>query len=271
MVAAVHPYRSHDGGRWSCYLLLSLCVNGIIISHVTLNSVEVPVFEVPVLQVNLMTLAKPILVPKPEQPPEQLKTVTPPAAPVILKPVVTKKQAVEKIVLEVAVPMPREKPKLVLPIKKQVVVEALPVELEKLPETPAVQKVQKVAEIEEKPKPKTEIDKRPSKNEVAQSESSGATGQNESTVISEAKYRHQTSPVYPSRALDMGHQGTVTLHAEVLPSGRPGELKVFQSSGHRLLDRAALSAVKKWRFEPTNIDGKAIVSWVRVPVNFVIQ
>ncbi|MEX0583882.1 MAG: energy transducer TonB, partial [Sneathiella sp.] len=84
-------------------------------------------------------------------------------------------------------------------------------------------------------------------------------------------YRHQIPPSYPRRALDLGQQGTVTLHAEVLPSGDPRELKIAKSSGHRLLDMAALAAVKKWKFEPTNVNGSAVVSWVRVPVNFVIQ
>ncbi len=90
-------------------------------------------------------------------------------------------------------------------------------------------------------------------------------------MIYEAKYRKQTVPIYPSRALELGYQGNVTLHAEIMPSGIPGELKVVKSSGYSLLDKAALAAVKKWEFEPTNINGNAIVSWVRVPVNFVIQ
>lgn len=91
------------------------------------------------------------------------------------------------------------------------------------------------------------------------------------TVIYDASYRHKTPPLYPQRAIELGQQGNVMLHAKVMPSGLPEEIKIVESSGHRLLDKAALAAVRTWVFEPTNINGNAIVSWVRVPVNFVIQ
>lgn len=89
-------------------------------------------------------------------------------------------------------------------------------------------------------------------------------------IIKEAQYRYQIPPVYPARALDLGQQGTVTLHAEVMPDGRPRQLKVAHSSGYRLLDLAALSAVKRWEFEPVSINETIIASWVSVPVQFVI-
>ena len=103
------------------------------------------------------------------------------------------------------------------------------------------------------------------------SEMAASTTAELGNMILEAKYRKQTAPIYPSRALELGYQGNVTLHAKIMPSGMPGELKVVKSSGYSLLDKAALAAVKKWEFEPTHINGNAIVSWVRVPVNFVIQ
>ncbi len=78
--------------------------------------------------------------------------------------------------------------------------------------------------------------------------------------------RSQPAQFYPG-TFDLGQQGVVMLHAEVMPNGKPKTLKVFKSSGHRLLDKAALSAVKKWEFEtdPTQ------VTWVSVPVRFVIN
>lgn len=90
-------------------------------------------------------------------------------------------------------------------------------------------------------------------------------------VIQQARYRRRFPPVYPRRSLELGQQGMVTLHAEVLPNGFPDELKVAESSGYRLLDMAALAAVKKWEFEPTTVNGSAVISWVRVPVHFVIK
>lgn len=96
-------------------------------------------------------------------------------------------------------------------------------------------------------------------------------GVDRSTVLHEARYRRQSPPLYPKRALALGQEGTVMLHAEVMPNGHPGELKIVRSSGHRLLDIAALSAVKKWEFEPLRADGHAIASWVKVPVRFIIK
>lgn len=91
-------------------------------------------------------------------------------------------------------------------------------------------------------------------------------GQDASTVIHEAAYRRQIPPRYPSRAFELGQEGTVELHALIEPDGHPQELKIAHSSGYPLLDDAALTAVKRWEFE---VAGAA--QWVRVPVQFTIQ
>ncbi len=96
-------------------------------------------------------------------------------------------------------------------------------------------------------------------------------GNQVSSVIHEPNYRHQTPPIYPKRALDLGWQGIVTLHAKLSKDGLPKELKIAKSSGYKILDMAAFSAVKQWEFEPLNINGNIQESWVRVPVRFVIN
>lgn len=96
-------------------------------------------------------------------------------------------------------------------------------------------------------------------------------GDDDSTIIHEARYRHQTPPIYPSRAIELGMQGEVNLHVRVLENGYPQKLKIAKSSGYPLLDRAAMAAVRKWQFEPLTINGSMVQSWVNVPVNFVIN
>ncbi len=96
-------------------------------------------------------------------------------------------------------------------------------------------------------------------------------GSSVSTVIQKAHYRERTPPVYPRRAYELGQQGLVTLHALVATNGLAKALKIESSSGHRMLDRAALAAVKKWEFEPPTQNGQKIQSWVSVPVKFVIR
>ncbi len=54
-------------------------------------------------------------------------------------------------------------------------------------------------------------------------------------------------------------------------SGRVNALRVVTSSGHRILDQAALSAVRKWRFEPGTEDGEKKAMWVKIPINFDLK
>lgn len=76
------------------------------------------------------------------------------------------------------------------------------------------------------------------------------------------------APRYPFRALRRGESGTVRVRVEVGPDGRPSEVSVAQASGSRLLDRAAVDAVRRWRFQPARRDGEAVTGTVIVPISF---
>ncbi|MCG8491557.1 MAG: TonB family protein [Sneathiellales bacterium] len=97
------------------------------------------------------------------------------------------------------------------------------------------------------------------------------TGAGPSTIISEAQYKYRKPIVYPTQARRRGQQGQVKLHVLISENGRPMELKVAQSSGFSLLDKAALAAVKKWEFIPPVTNNKTQLSWVSVPVDFVLR
>ncbi|CAN7361636.1 energy transducer TonB [Pseudoxanthomonas sp. LjRoot168] len=75
-------------------------------------------------------------------------------------------------------------------------------------------------------------------------------------------------PKYPASMLRAGVGGTVVVLADVDANGNPVDVRVVERSGERELDRAALSAVKQWRFEPAMRNGKAIATSVKVPVDF---
>jgi len=76
------------------------------------------------------------------------------------------------------------------------------------------------------------------------------------------------APKYPARALRNGEQGTVMVAAEISENGIPSEIEVARSSGSRQLDRAAVDAVRHWRFRPAMADGKPTRGRVQVPITF---
>ncbi|MBD7986494.1 energy transducer TonB [Luteimonas sp. Sa2BVA3] len=76
------------------------------------------------------------------------------------------------------------------------------------------------------------------------------------------------SPRYPRSALRRGESGEVLLRIEVDPRGVPSQVDVAASSGSRDLDRAAVSAARRWRFRPAMRDGVPVSGVVNVPIAF---
>ena len=54
-------------------------------------------------------------------------------------------------------------------------------------------------------------------------------------------------------------------------TGRVGDVRLYRSSGHRILDRAAMRAVRDWLFESGFRGEKKMEMWVRVPVRFQLR
>lgn len=76
-------------------------------------------------------------------------------------------------------------------------------------------------------------------------------------------------PAYPGEALRAGITGIVELEILVGVDGRPVDVRVVRSSGHRMLDQAALRTVRtKWTFVPAMRDGQPVQALGRVPVEF---
>jgi len=86
----------------------------------------------------------------------------------------------------------------------------------------------------------------------------------------DAAYLRNPPPKYPRIMLRRGIEGTVLVRAQVLDDGRCHHVKLKESSGHQLLDEAALSAVKSWHFVPAQKGDMKIVAWVDIPVEFRI-
>jgi protein TonB len=95
---------------------------------------------------------------------------------------------------------------------------------------------------------------------------------NEIMVTTDARFRARpVAPEYPPRARQMGVEGTTVLRALVGEAGDTLELIVWQGSGMRLLDEAALAAARQWRFEPARRGDRLLTAWVEVPVRFILR
>jgi protein TonB len=78
----------------------------------------------------------------------------------------------------------------------------------------------------------------------------------------------RVQPEYPADAARSQEEGTVLVRVEVDANGTPTDVSVAKRSGSRELDRAALDAVRKWRFQPAIKNGRAVASVAEVPVDF---
>ncbi|WP_020168524.1 MULTISPECIES: energy transducer TonB [Methylotenera] len=83
-----------------------------------------------------------------------------------------------------------------------------------------------------------------------------------------AGYLKNPPPEYPARATQMGWSGTVILRVRVSADGSAQSVSVKKSSGHKVLDDSAVTAVKKWTFVPSKRGNTAIDGWATVPIIF---
>ena len=82
---------------------------------------------------------------------------------------------------------------------------------------------------------------------------------------------YQLTPTYPMSARRAGIEGTTLLSVFVGADGRVVDVVVKQSAGHPDLDRAASTAVRRWRFEPARRGTDAVAMWVELPVEFHLR
>ena len=92
---------------------------------------------------------------------------------------------------------------------------------------------------------------------------SGRAGRGGSTTVSCRRCR---KPDYPREALEQGIEGQPTVIAEYDSQGRVTSVRLRTSSGHAALDRAALEAARRYRFETGGQSGE-----VPIDIPFVIE
>ena len=84
--------------------------------------------------------------------------------------------------------------------------------------------------------------------------------------VSQGLVLKKVAPDYPAQARQLRIEGTVQLEATIAKDGSVKNLKV--ASGHPILARAAIDAVKQWKYRPYLLNGQAVEIDTQIAVNF---
>jgi len=84
--------------------------------------------------------------------------------------------------------------------------------------------------------------------------------------VSQGLLIKKVQPVYPRNALTMHMEGAVELTATVSKTGAITAVKVV--SGEQLLTKAAVDAVKQWKYKPYLLNGEPVEIQTQVTINF---
>jgi protein TonB len=87
--------------------------------------------------------------------------------------------------------------------------------------------------------------------------------------LQEAKLIQKVEPIYPELAIKARITGRVILQVTVDEDGNVASIQVLQ--GHPLLEGAAVSAVKQWKYAPTILNGEPVPVTANVTVIFVLR
>jgi periplasmic protein TonB len=85
----------------------------------------------------------------------------------------------------------------------------------------------------------------------------------------EAYLVQRVQPEYPPLAKSVRIQGEVVLRAMISRNGTIENLQVL--SGHPMLARAAVDAVRQWRYRPYLLNGEAVEVETQITVNFLLS
>lgn len=86
--------------------------------------------------------------------------------------------------------------------------------------------------------------------------------------VSQGLLTKRVEPVYPSLAKQMHIQGAVELQANIGTDGTIKSVKVI--SGESVLARAAIDAVKQWKYKPYYLGDQPVEIQTQITVNFKI-
>jgi len=87
-----------------------------------------------------------------------------------------------------------------------------------------------------------------------------------SSGVAQGQLLRQVNPQYPPQARQERVEGTVVLQAVIGKDGSVRNLNIV--SGPSLLTKAAMEAVKQWRYRPFALNGEPVEADTQINVNF---
>ena len=75
-------------------------------------------------------------------------------------------------------------------------------------------------------------------------------------------------PTYPRGPKQAGLEGYVTMAVTIQPDGTVFNVSVIESNPKRLFDKAAIAAMKRWKFRPKIVDGNPVAQRARQTIEF---
>ncbi len=182
-----------------------------------------------------------------------------------------KNKIVEPVVVKKSINTTRFKGKELLAKQTKEVVK--PVDFIKEVKPVEVVKKQEILEPATPVKDNTEVDPKASSIASANKVSDKMGLKNMPVVLTQPPlFKSPRPPLnYPNRARKRGYQGITLVLISLDTAGRIEAVVLVQSSGHEILDKAAIKNVAKWQFHPVKHNGQLVKAQFEVPINFALN
>ncbi|HIF9396756.1 energy transducer TonB [Photobacterium damselae] len=251
-----------DTTRYVIAGAVSVIIHGLILSAVpSQNAIAMPIGN-QIAPVSLNLVTAPIAPPPPAQ--DVAKAEVKPQKSVKKTQQIEQKTAVKKLVKKTT-PTKKAAKKVANKTTKTKKAEQKPVVKNR--DSKPVKSATK-PQPQSKPKNETSQVANTANNKKAQLSS----GTQSPELVSRPTFATRPGPVsYPRLAKRRGIQGQVMVEIWIDPKGKQIKQKVISSSGTEILDQAALTAIKKWKFSSHIVDGQAIAHRVHIPVRFQLD
>lgn len=182
----------------------------------------------------------------------------------------------KRVTTETPEPVKTIQPDVTPPKTTPKIIKEAPKKVKKLPKK-EVSKIGKkisehVMEKKSQDKPKKVVNKQTEQEPEIQSQAPQKGVNNKPMLINIPSFLSRpTQPRYPRMARRRGIEGVTTYEVWLDENGSQIKQILISSSGELLLDKAALNAIKRWRFSPHTINGTEVAHRVKIPVRFKLD